>query len=175
MNDGELRPGLCRCTAGQAKHPFRVSAQAKGADPFTVLQGPQVCGLSVRGRQDRAIGLVEYLCGSGPKQHAPESASVRRHDDEIESFRPCGLRNLFRRFTRAQDSGTSSWWKLRFQERVELLLGNAQMLFFDLLKRSHVEFESVVAVEIADVDQRYLGAEQVRGSFHVTGHGNAAR
>ena len=101
-----------------------------------VLQGLRDCRLSVLGRQDWAVSVVEHLCCSGPKQHSPESAGVRRHDDEIESACPGNLRNLFRRFPRAQYSGTFGRWKLRLQKRIEFLPGNAPVLFGDLRGRS---------------------------------------
>jgi hypothetical protein len=71
----------------------------------------------VTGRHHRAFRIVEYLGRGGPKEHVPESASVRRHDKEIEFACSRDLGDLSRRFTRR---------KLRFEKRIEFALGNAQ-------------------------------------------------
>lgn len=145
MNHRELRAHLCRRAARQAKHSFRICTQANGTEPFPVLQGPRHSHLSVLDRHHRTAGIVEHLGCGGPKEHLPESAGVRRHDNKIEFACPCDLGNLDRRFTRAQHSRTCCRREFRFEKQSELAPGDGPMLFRNLVKGPQIEFESVVA------------------------------
>ena len=50
--------------------------------------------LSVFAGYDGAIGVIEHLGCRGAEEHPPESAGVRRHDDEVDAILPGDLGDL---------------------------------------------------------------------------------
>ena len=92
-----------------------------------MLEWPGKDYFCVLGRQDGAVDLVEYLRGSGPEDQPTELAGVGWHDDEIDVFHSGYIHNFRGCVPRSENSRTSSLRKLRRQERLEVVLGNAQM------------------------------------------------
>src|SRR5579863_9949986 len=95
-----------------------------------------------------------------------------RHHDQIESASG-GLGNARRRVSCYEDPGIFGDGKLILQEQIELVASHLVMFFSDLPHRSQIELETVVAVGIEYMNQRYLGAGQSRGSLYVRSHGHA--
>src|SRR5258705_9307973 len=97
------------------------------------------------------------------------------HYDEVKSPLASNLRNFACCLARQKDPGTLCGRKLGFQKEFKFAACKVQMLLSDFVTWSRVKFESVVAAEVADVNQGHFCSENRRSSFHIGGHSDAGK
>jgi hypothetical protein len=90
---------------------------------------------------------------------------VCRHDDQIKFLCLGEVGDLCRCIARQQNSGALVGWKLRLEERIELLSSKVLLFFGNFGERPYVELECVVTVEIEDVNRVILAPKMAAALF----------
>jgi hypothetical protein len=139
--------------------------KAYGAQTHTrCSNGPRNRRLSMLGGHHQAFGVVfTTLAAVEPSTMRREPAGVRGHDDEIDGAGSGDHGDLLRRVAGAQNPLTAR--ELGVQKGREPLPGNSQVLFGDLLRRTHNSNPLwLVRSQMWTIVTR---AEQVRSALHV--------